>query len=503
MAILPLPRAATAGALAGLLMAALAGSPAPTVSRSHASHSHAHRLDLRSVPASFARQSTGGAVPHAGRAVAFHPSGRAPSAAARRAAPAFALHPTNHNAIEPTLGVDRRGRAFLIATDAAEWPMFPSDALRSTDHGKTWDVVTPSAGGQRLHRNSSDPYLHVDEDTGRVFMADYLPVCTDLSFTDDGGESWTSTRALCGLGDHQTMFTGRPTTSSTIGYENVVYYCAIDGFTVAAAAASCAKSLDGGLTFVRTGEPPFSDPGPQGPGFLFDGQCLGLIGHGTTGPDGTVYVPRNWCGQPFVAISKDEGLSWDRVQVSDIGVASGGANLDHDSAVAVDRDGNVFYSWAGPDGLPYLSVSRDGGRTWTKPFEIGPPGLKTATLIALDATGRGKVALAYYGSTHNGHGEGAWDGYVMLLPDALSNDPLVYSARLNPPDDPLEGWCDTATCRAAREFVDVAIAPDGGVWAPFIDACFGGVCDQGGLDAGVAYTPAIGEAVVGRLAPPR
>ncbi|MDQ4124901.1 MAG: glycoside hydrolase, partial [Actinomycetota bacterium] len=439
---------------------------------------------------------------HSGRTVAFRASGRKVAAPARRAAPAFALHPTGHNAVEPTLGVDSRGRGFLIATDAAEWPMFPSDTLRSVDGGRTWDVVTPSVGGQRLHRNSTDPYLHVDEDTGRVFMADYLPACTDLSFTDDGGQTWTNTRSLCGLGDHQTMFTGPPTTSTPIAYENVVYYCAIDGFTAAAAAASCVKSIDGGLTFVRTGEPPFSDPGPRGPGFLFDGQCLGLIGHGTTGPDGTVYVPRNWCGQPFVAISRDEGLTWDRVQVSDIGVASGGANLDHDSAVAVDAAGNVFYAWAGPNGLPYLSVSQDDGKTWRRPVEIGPPGLKTATLIAIDAERNGRVALSYYGSTANGHGEGVWDGYMMLLPDALERDPLVYSARVNPPDDPLEGWCDTATCRAAREFVDVAIDRDGGVWAPFVDACFAEGCDIGGLDAGVAYTPAIGEAVVGRLLPP-
>lgn len=454
------------------------------------------------MPAPLLAQGERRAASNSGRAIAFHPSGRKVAAAARRAAPAFALHPTAHNAIEPTLGVDGEGRAFVITTDAAQWPMFPSDTIRSTDGGKTWEVVTPAIGGQPLHRNSGDPYLHVDEDTGRVFMADYLPACTDLSFTDDGGKTWTNTPGLCGLGDHQTMFTGSPTTSTPIGYENVVYYCAIDGFTVAAAAASCVKSIDGGLTFVRTGGSPFSDPGPRGPGFLFDGVCLGLIGHGTTGPDGTLYVPRNWCGQPFVAISHDEGITWDRVQVSDIGVASGGANLDHDSAVAVDRAGNVFYSWAGPDGLPYLSVSRDGGTTWSEPLEIGPPGLKTGTLIAIDAAASGTVALAFYGSTSNGHGKGTWDGYLMLLPNALARDPIVYSARLNPADDPLEGECDTSTCRAAREFVDVAIGPDGSVWAPFIDACFAGECDVGGLDAGVAFTPAIGEAVVGKLNPP-
>lgn len=457
------------------------------------------RLSL-SAPAGPGISAAGRATPHYGTAFAFHPSGREVEDTTEL--PTFALHPTGHNAIEPTLGVDGEGRAFLIAADPAQWPPhFPSDALRSTDGGATWEVVTPALLGQRLHRDTNDPYLHVDEDTDRVFMADYLPGCTDLSYTDDAGTTWTNTAELCGLGDHQTMFTGPPTTSSTIGYENVVYYCAIDGFTVATAAASCVKSLDGGLTFLRTGDAPFRDPGPTGPGFLFDGQCLGFIGHGTAGPDGTLYVPRNWCGQPFVAISDDEGFSWERVQVSDMGVAEGGSNLDHDSAVAVDASGNIFYSWAGPDLLPYLSVSSDGGTTWSEPLNVAPPGLKTATLIALDATATGTVAMSFYGSTENGFGRGAWDGYMMLVPDALDTDPLIYAARLNPADDPLEGDCSSATCRAAREFIDVAIAPDGSVWAPFVDACFDGLCDQGGIDLGVAYTPGVGEAVVGRLVP--
>ncbi|HEV3473935.1 MAG TPA: sialidase family protein [Actinomycetota bacterium] len=457
------------------------------------------RLSLSARPALGNSAAPGRAAPNSGTGFAFHPSGRAVPDGIEL--PTFALHPTGHNALEPTLGVDRAGRGFLIAADPAGVPFIPSDTLRSTDGGATWQVVTPTVGGQRLHRESNDPYLHVDEDTGRVFMADYLPGCTDLSFTDDAGQTWTNVSELCSLGDHQTMFTGRPTTSTTIGYRNVVYYCAIDGFTFVTVAASCVKSLDGGLTFVRTGEPPFRDPGPTGPGFLFNGMCLGFIGHGTTGPDGTVYVPRNWCGQPFVAISKDEGLSWRRVQVSDIGVAHGTSNLDHDSAVAVDAAGNVFYSWAGPDRLPYLTVSRDGGTTWSKPVNVAPPGLKTATLIALDAAGTGTVAMAFYGSSKNGFGEGVWDGYMMSIPNALESDPLIYAARLNPADDPLEGDCDSATCRAAREFIDAAIAPDGSVWAPFVDACFDGVCDQGGIDLGIAYTPAVGEAVVGRLIP--
>lgn len=468
-----------------------AGGSEPNLERHH------FRLSAGSITPLLAPQLRSAAArPYAGKGVAFHPSGKRVPKRLKKLAPRTTLSRTGVSAIEPTLGVDSKGRAFMIAVHPEQLPQLPSDTLRSTDGGRTWEIVTPTVGGQRLHRASSDPYLHVDEDTDRVFMADFMPACTDLSFTDDGGDSWTNAPSPCGLGDHQSMFTGPPVTSQTRGYENVVYYCAIDGFITASAASGCIKSLDGGLTFLRTGNAPFRDPATELPGSPI---CHGgLLGHGTASPDGSVFLPRIWCGQPYVAVSRDEGLTWQRVRVSDVGAASGGANHDHDAAVAVDDRGNVFYAWASPDGFPYLSVSRDSGKTWSDPIEIRPPGVKTATLLALDADAKGHLAFAFYGTDTSGYdAPNGWHGYVMVTSDGLSKDPLFYSARVNPQDDPLEGTCDTSTCRAAREFIDVAISPDGSVWAPFVDACFDGICDEGGLDAGVVFTPAVGEGVVG------
>lgn len=421
------------------------------------------------------------ALPAPPRPVAFRPSGSAgPSA---RAPGKVRVYRTGTNAIEPTLGIDARGRIFFIGVDGEQWPVFPTQTVRTDDGGRTWEDVTPAP--PQDHATTEDPYLYVDEATGRVFSTDFMLPCTAVSRSDDAGETWETSVTACDLVDHQTIFAGRPVTSQPSDYPNVVYYCAVDaGAATVAMAVSCLKSVDGGETFLRTGAPAFTGE----PDASQAGRCPGGSGHGVAGPDGTIYLPRGVCSEPWLAISRDEGATWERVRVSAMRMASDG-RVDHDAAVAADRKGNLYYSWTGADLKPYLSVSTDGGATWAKPLMIAPPRVRIATLIALDVASPGNLAIAFVGSERQkAFGEGDYNGYIVVTRDGLAPDPLFHATAVNPPSDPIDGMCVTGSCGANREFIDVSIAPDGTPWAAFSDGCYAGSC-------GHYRTPFLGIAV--------
>jgi hypothetical protein len=234
------------------------------------------------------------------------------------------------------------------------------------------------------------------------------------------------------------------------------------------------------------------------------GYCHGAIGHGYAAPDGTVYIPKGFCGQPFVAISHDEGATWDRVQVAKNGMPQTNIGVyEHESSVAADADGNVYYFWMGYDRLPYLAVSRDQGKTWTKPIRVGPPGLREAALPHLTVGATGKVAVVYYGSTNSpgkpfpqhddckdkmvecfsnlfflnppdpkSYEKTTWNGYMTVTADALSNNPTFHTVTINDPNDPfVRGTCGPIRCKSVYDFIDVGIDADGRAWGAYVDIC--------------------------------
>lgn len=181
-----------------------------------------------------------------GRAIAFYPSAQRVRESDRRAAPTVELYQTGTNAMEPTMGIDPKGRVFFIGLDGEQWPLFPTQTTRTSDDGRTWENVTPQAAND--HPTSEDPYLYVDKETGRIFTTDFQSPCHAVSRSDDAGATWITILTACDLLDHQTVFAGAPVSSVPIGYENLVYYCAVD---LAVIGVSCLKSLDGGNTFIR------------------------------------------------------------------------------------------------------------------------------------------------------------------------------------------------------------------------------------------------------------
>src|SRR3712207_8058148 len=47
----------------------------------------------------------------------------------------------------------------------------------------------------------------------------------------------------------------------------------------------------------------------------------------------------------------------------------------HEASVATDRKGNIYYAYSARDRLMYLTISKDGGETWTKPLMVAAPGV--------------------------------------------------------------------------------------------------------------------------------
>jgi hypothetical protein len=446
-----------------------------------------------------------GALAGASLVILILASTTATGAAPRASHPVLYVSHTGHPAAEPTLGITPDGAVFFQAEDVTNGVSPVSDILRSSDDGRTWQVVSPMLGPIRRHPQSEDPYLYVDPVTGRVFTADlFIPGCSELSWSDDGGTTWTTSIAGCGTFDHETIFAGPPVTSHPRGYPNVVYYCAIDGGAAIPTSTMtvCEKSLDGGLTWIPTGRPPYvADPGGQPDGtYGIAGACDGGTGHGIVAPDGTIYLPRGYCGQPFLAISHDEGRSWTRVQVSTLGMPKTSDNVfEHEAAVGIDPHGNLFYFWLAHDRLPYLAHSRDGGRIWSKPLMVGTPGLTEAALPAMASGPRGEVAFVYMGSTNSpgapfpGEGECTptshpigfvigcaaaaaydhvtWNGYIGITRNPLAAHPTIYAGTVNDPGHPLvRGTCGPIRCQQEFDFLDVQFGPDRSAWGAFVDA---------------------------------
>ena len=414
-----------------------------------------------------------------GRAVAHFAAQKKARVAIRL--PQARLYDSGMDAAEPTLGHLSDGSIFFVATDVDSEPT-PSqvNVVRSTDEGDSWETTSPRIGPANAHFLTIDPYLWVDPATQRVFTVDLTQACSMLSFSDDQGASWTTNPMACGrpVNDHQTLFGGPPVTSPTIGYDNVVYYCWNDVLT-----SSCSKSIDGGLTFVDSGNPAFLGLEPnsdqEGVGGI-QGFCTGLHGHGVAGVDGTIYLPRAYCNRAVLAISKDEGQTWSIVEVAKMPAVNqtggGGAN----TSVAVDAKGNIYYVFVGDeDRLPYLTVSKDGGETWSEPLDVSAPGVTESNLATVDVGDPGKIAIAYYGS-ENAPGapysasylQTTWNGYITMSADALKQRPVFMSASVNPRSDPLvRDRCGPGRCKTVLDFIDIEIAPDGTPWAAFVDSC--------------------------------
>ncbi|HEX9816476.1 MAG TPA: sialidase family protein [Candidatus Thermoplasmatota archaeon] len=361
---------------------------------------------------------------------------------------------------EPTIGFTSQGTLYLFPAALRTLDAPPEYQLRdlglaqSLDQGASWNRIQPRAGPANWHSTTLDPFLYIDPTTNRIFLDDLVGPCSFFSFSDDEGRTWTNSAAGCVAADHQSIAAGPPVTSRPTGYPNIVYRCAINyGAIQQSHGSNCQKSLDGGFTWQPPGGPSYLF-GPDGEPYQ-PGECDGLHHHPTVDHRGWLWVPRGWCGVPYVAISKDEGATFTRHEISKTGA------LGHDAGVAIDPSGIAYYFWIGPEGRPLLSISKDDAQSWSAPRDVAPDGVTAAGMPNVRAGAPGKIAISYLAN----FGDEQVHSVITAGYNMGSNEPVFLTVIANAADQPVaSGPCNGARCPGQYDFLGMAISPDGTPW---------------------------------------
>jgi hypothetical protein len=374
---------------------------------------------------------------------------------------------------EPMLGLDAGG-ALFVGTEGNT--TIPDDGLqgqavrvlRSLDLGRSWTLLAPGLAGQDVPNPASlDPFLHLDEATGRVYAGQARAECTTLSWSDDRGATWTTHPAACGnpLEDHPTLFSGPAGALPTLdpAFPRILHLCSSQVFE-----GTCKRSLDGGLTFLAPTVP-----------FAGRQECRqGPTGHGVVSEaTGTAFLGQVGCGAVWVAASRDGGVTW---SLASFGASRG---CGHDVSLALDAAGTLYAAYPGEGCLPALAWSQDDGRTWSEPVAAARPGLAEGSHISLAAGAPGRIAILYMGTEDPAEAGAArrWSHYATLSLDAASARPAF--ATVDAGGRPLVSGTDpggalTNSVRGIGDFLDAAVDPlTGWVVGAAVDVCQGPCTD--------------------------
>jgi hypothetical protein len=403
-------------------------------------------------------------------AIAYHPGGDALSPQPRRRPLPCLMTVPGRAGESATVEMSRSGRIFyaplVLNSDPAPLDdRGPAKVSSSDDGGAHWQTL--DSGGDD-HILDVPPWMNRDPQTGRIWFASVLPpLCgAKVSWSDDDGRTWQDnpTVGCPGMGSMRIL-EGPPPPGGAApnGYPHVVYYCA-NLSDLSNSNLWCYRSLDGGQSYSFTGA--FADPPP--------GQSCNSkhpARPGTVGPDGSLYFPVYDCGVLSVAISRDEGASWQYSRVDESPVQD-----LYISSMAADAAGNIYLAWiAGTStntsgdgimgsGKPMLSVSRDHGATWSRPVLVAPPGVANARHVAITAGSPGRIAVSFLA---NSDGSDKLSGYLTSTDDALSAQPIWWGAPLNDPAQPLISTNDSETFGDRLFFFTDTLSPSGQAWAAF------------------------------------
>lgn len=369
-----------------------------------------------------------------------------------------------------------------VGNDNTVFSYSPISGLTATyDGGLTWQSVEPPAGcagpgydhtvfyaaGRLFLTGSSTPKVNISDTQGQTWSA----TCGQQA---PGAEvSWNADRANIFAGPSSVRAAKQP----SAGYPDMVYYCgqSVRGndepgtfFTL------CEHSYDGGVTWTNSNNPVFTQPMNGCDALANGGRWTPDISVPSVGPDGTVYVPKQFCGHPYVAMSTDNGDTWTQVQVSD-NVAISGQYGGYELGSAADTHGDVFVTWIGADGKPYLSVSKNHGHSFAPPIMFAAPGVNTAFWPWLSIDSQGRLDIEYAGTSGTGNTDPSeqWFEYLAEIPFPTSGaHPLIYTATTTPTADPWligAGGPDRAPLNCGCDYTGVATSPSGNTWARTTD----------------------------------
>ncbi len=411
---------------------------------------------------------------------------------------ALALTPcasyTGFGTAEVSVAVDQDGTLLLAPAHSADGTV---GVLRSTDQGVNWAYSSPKLANGQPHTRIQ-PYMKRDPLTDRIFFHTARSVISqlklktgfDMSYTDDGGLTWTPTNIEVGSIDWAKVLPGPPVSGlRTSGYPNNLYFSTPTPISTPAFVANpkeqvVMKSVDGGQTWAKAGG---FDITPKGNGC--PATEWSLWGDGVVGADGTIYIGGRRCNSFGIAISRDEGKTWDVKNVPDAALISYkfitnvpfNPNYVIPTPLAIDSDGNLYAIWPDQKNLLRMSISRDKGTTWSKPVVVSDTDVTAAIYPAITVKSPGQVAIAYYASVTANHTR--FHGFVAETNNALSNAPVFTSVTINDRAAPLHaanfdvGYIGMFVGGDLNEIVQVNYTPSGDLVASFTqDMCPGGTC---------------------------
>lgn len=361
---------------------------------------------------------------------------------------------------EPSIGVNRSSGKVFFQADLQTLRVTYDDQVCQAFSPAQWEDKSPATSVE-----DSDPILFTDPQTNRT-IAGMLLLLTgrnESSYTDDDGESWTPSQGssiTSGI-DHETIG-GGPFAPPLVGvgYQNAVYYCSQD-----IAAALCAISLDGGLTY-----------GPAVPIYNLT-ECGGLHGHIKVAPNGSAYVPNDSCnGKQALVYSDDNGATWTISAVPD---SSPG---ESDPSVGIGAGGTLYFGYQAQNGHPMAAVGhRNGaGIDWSASKDVGTFFHVENTAFSVVVAGDDdRAAFGFLGSPAPGNFQdaffrGVWHLFVAHTYDGGQTWTTVDAT----PDDPVQRGCiwmggGAVTCRNLLDFNDAAIDAQGRVLIGYADGCVG------------------------------
>lgn len=423
---------------------------------------------------------------------------------------------------EPSLGVDQvTGNVYYTSGFIA---YNVTNRVANTDPATKGTATWTSMKYPYVPTVLGDPIGFLDANTNRFFQAEILfpPDCSQMSFTDDGGKTWQTSTGACTAGnghDHETVgggpFHGEkvPTTS----YRDSVYYCAQGN-----AYATCAISLDGGVTFeparriyhtILNGANAVDGAAPEG-------FCTNLHGHVKVAPDGIVAVPTHNCYKTGASTttkggvySVDDGQNWHIFTIP----GSTQSNGEFDPSLSWSRNKapgaqyyRLWYAYTDGDRKIKATYSDDLGATWATSVDVGSTGsIVNAQFAEMQAGDFDRAAVGFLGSTTSGDNQattftGVWDAYVAITTNGGASYQLAKVSA-----DPVQKGCISAGgttssgCRNLLDFNDLQMDKTGRVAFAYADGCTSPGCTTpaGATNAASGSTndaPTLGYQTAGR-----
>ena len=367
----------------------------------------------------------------------------------------------------------------------------------------TWLDVTPTNSIFNV-----DPMLFTDPTWGRTFAGGLDGACSIMSYSDDDGATWTPMGNPCvATLDHQSIASG-PWADGIVPVDalsdRAVYYCAQAG------AVTCAISYDGGLTFA--------------PGTAIECQGIspGLHGSLHVAASGYLYVPIRACetsdntecyydsalswtychGDPAVAVSRDNGVTWSYQLMPD----AVGPTKGFDNAVTSATSGRLYTAWNDADGFTYAGTSTDDGASWQSLGRVSNVPVTSFTEVVAGDDDR--VSVIYLGS-YDGAGDsvgheptfaGVWHLYVSTSYDGGATWSTVQATQ-----DPVQRGhicADGTGCAAGRnllDFIDAQMDGEGRLVVAIADGCVDACASGAVAQSDAAYATIVRQFAGSRL----